>query len=747
MTTGKALLGRLTLPVILIPALLQVLPAAHGAALPPEQLVSALHWRSVGPFVGGRVIAVSGVAQEPNLYYMGATGGGVWESQNYGTTWKNISDKYFDNNNIGALAVAPSDPKVIYVGTGESDIRNTFLTGDGMYKSTDAGKTWTRIGLADAHVISSIVVDPNNPKVVYAAALGHVWAPNSARGVYRSTDGGQTWKKILYVNDNTGAFALAMNPSNPQVLYSTMWQAYRRPWTLSSGGPGSGIYKTTDGGTTWTNITHNPGLPTGIFGKVGVAVAASDPNIVYALIQARYRGQAGGLFRSDNGGQTWKLVNNSMRITQRAFYYSCVYVDPKDPNTVYLPNVSVFVSHDGGKTLVQLHPPHGDNHAFWINPNNPQNFIEGNDGGATVTLDGGKSWSPEHNQPTGQFYHVNLDNQFPFHIYGAQQDEGSMEGPSAVAFGGIPTSDWKRVRGGESSWVVPQPDAPWVTYASGYYAVMYRDDRRAGVVTSITPSPIYRDGAAASELQYRFGWIHHPILFAPGEPQELLIGAQYVLRSLDQGATWTRISPDLTRNDQATEGRPGGPISADVSGAEVYPTITAMAVSPVNDNIIWTGSGDGLVYVTTDNGSHWSPVRPPSLPAWSTITCIEASYTDPGTAYLTASRYQWDDFRPYAYVTTDYGKHWTALRSGLPDDQYLESIRQDPDRAGLLLLGTSKTVFVSFDAIMSLMHNPFKYNHLRPNNSAATSAPKAAPQSKVSAFSPACLAPAFTCTP
>ena len=697
MTTGKALLGRLTLPVILIPALQLVLPATYGAAVPPAQLVSALQWRSVGPFVGGRVIAVSGVAQEPNMYYMGATGGGVWESKNYGASWENISDKYFDNNNIGAIAVAPSNPKVIYVGTGESDIRNTFLTGDGMYKSTDAGRTWTKTGLADTHVISSIVVDPNNADVVYAAALGHVWASNSSRGVYKSADGGQTWKKILYVNDKTGAFALTMDPSNPQVLYATMWQAYRRPWTLSSGGPGSGIYKTTDGGTTWTNITHNPGLPTGIFGKAGVAVAPSNPSIVYALIQAKFQGQAGGLFRSDNGGQTWKLVNNSMRITQRAFYYSCVYVDPKDPNTVYLPNVSVFVSHNGGKTLVQLHPPHGDNHAFWINPNNPQNFIEGNDGGATVTLDGGKSWSQEHNQPTGQFYHANLDNQFPFHIYGAQQDEGSTEGPSAVAFGGIPNRDWKDVRGGESSWVVPQPHAPWITYASGYYAVMYRDDRRAGVVASITPSPIYRDGAAAKQLQYRFAWIHHPILFAPGDPQELLIGAQYVLKSLDHGATWTRISPDLTRNDKATEGRPGGPISADVSGAEVYPTITAMAVSPVNDSIIWSGSGDGLLYVTTDNGRHWSPVRPPSLPAWSTVTCIEASHTDAGTAYLTASRYQWDDFRPYAYMTTDYGEHWTALTSGLPDNQYLESIRQDPDRANLLLLGTSKTVFVSFD--------------------------------------------------
>ncbi|HKS93717.1 MAG TPA: glycosyl hydrolase [Gammaproteobacteria bacterium] len=699
MAFRKTMFGGITLPALLAPALLLAMPAARTAVLSPAQLTGELHWRSVGPFVGGRVIAVSGVAQQPNLYYMGAVGGGVWKSDNYGHTWENISDKYFDNNNIGAIAVAPSDPKVIYAGTGESDIRNTFLTGDGMYKSTDAGKTWNRIGLADTHVISRIVVDPKNADIVYVAALGHVWSSNSERGVYKSTDGGKTWKKILYVNDQTGAIDLTMDPANPQILYAAMWEAYRRPWTLSSGGPGSGIYKSTDSGKTWTNITHSAGLPTGIFGRVGLAIAPSNPDVLYAIIQAQYQGEAGGLFRSDDAGRHWALVNHAMSLTQRAFYYSTVFVDPKDPNTLYAPQVAaLWVSHDGGKTFSKLHTPHGDNHALWINPANPQIMIEGNDGGATVTQDGGKTWSQEHNQPTGQFYHVNLDNQFPFHIYGAQQDEGSSAGPSAVPDGGIPTDAWQDVRGGESSWVVPQPDAPWITYASGYYAVMFRDDRRAGIVQSITPAPIYYDGAAADKLQYRFGWIHHPILFVPGNPQELLNGAQYVLRSLDYGVTWTVISPDLTRDDKSTQGRPGGPISADVSGAEVFPTITAMAVSPINDSIIWTGSGDGLVYLTTDNGEHWTPVRPPSLPAWSTVTCIEASHRDPGTAYLTASRYQWDDFKPYAYKTTDYGKHWTALTSGLPDDQYLESVRQDPNDPSLMFLGTSKTVFVSFDS-------------------------------------------------
>ncbi|MDE2461975.1 MAG: glycosyl hydrolase, partial [Gammaproteobacteria bacterium] len=610
----------------------------------------------------------------------------------------NISDKFFDTSNIGAIAVAPSNPKVIYVGTGESDIRNTLLTGDGLYKSTDAGKTWSKIGLADTHIISRIVVDPNNADIVYVAAMGHVFAPNAERGVYQSTDGGKNWKKILFVNDQTGAIDLVMDPRDPQILYAALWQAHRTHWGFSSGGPGSGIYETRDGGSSWTNITHNQGLPSGIFGRVGLAIAPSDPNVMYAIVQAKYQGKDGGVFRSDNAGRSWKLVNTDMSLTQRAFYYSTLFVDPKDPNTVYFPQVSaLWVSHDGGKTLKKLHTPHGDNHALWINPNNPDIMIEGNDGGATVTLDTGKTWSQEHNQPTGQFYHANLDDQFPFHVYGAQQDEGSTEGPSATRGGGIPTDAWTDVPGGESTWVVPQPGAPWITYGAGYYTLFWKGNSRTGVVQSVSPWPEYMEGASAAELKYRFAWIHHPILFAPGNPKEMLIGSQYVMQSLDDGFTWSVISPDLTRNDKSKQGRPGGPISADVSGAEAYDTISAMSVSPLNDNIIWTGSDDGMVYVTSDGGGHWNAARPKELPTWSVITCIEASHTDAGTAYLTASRYQWDDFRPYVYMTTDYGEHWTALTAGLPDNQYLESVRQDPNEANLLFLATSKTVFMSLD--------------------------------------------------
>ncbi|MEJ2187599.1 MAG: glycosyl hydrolase, partial [Gemmatimonadota bacterium] len=616
----------------------------------------------------------------------------------YGHNWKDISGKDFKTGSIGALAIAPSDSEVIYVGTGDSGPRNTVLTtpNGGMYKSVDGGKTWTHIGLGKTHIISWIVVDPHDPDVVYVAALGHLFGPNPERGVFKTTDGGRTWKKILYVDENTGAISLAMDPLNPHVVYAAMWQMSRSHWTFSSGGPGSGIYKTTDGGANWTNITHHPGLPTGIFGKVGLAVAPSSPSVVYALVQASYKGQAGGLFRSDDAGRSWKLVNNSMEITQRAFYYTTVYVDPTDANTIYLPNAGLYVSHDGGKTLSGLRPPHGDNHVLWINPDNPQIFVEGNDGGATVTLNGGQAWSSEDNQPTGQFYHANLDDQFPFHIYGAQQDRGSVEAPSAVPAGAIPAV-WTSVQGGEMSFVVPTPGRPWITYASGYYSKEWRDNRRTGLVTNVSPWPSYKFGLAGSKIRYRYGWNHHPVVFAPHNSKELLMGANVLFETLDEGAHWKVISPDLTRADTSKMGRPGGPISADVTGEEMFGTISSIAFSPLTDSIIWTGSDDGLVHVTTDAGGHWSQVRPPKLPTWSTITCIEPSHTHEGTAYVSASRFDWDDFHPYVYRTTDYGKHWTQITAGLPDDQYVESVREDPDDANLLFAGTSATVYFSLD--------------------------------------------------
>lgn len=682
--------------LLLFSCLSFVLPAAFAAPVPTDQVTSALRWRSVGPYTGGRVTTVAGIAAEPNVFYMGTAGGGVWQSDDYGHNWKNISDKDFKSNNIGAMAISPSNPQIIYVGTGDSAPRNTVLTGEGIYKSIDGGKTWTYIGLGETHIISCILIDPNNPDVVYVAALGHLFGPNPERGVFKTADGGKTWQKILYVNDETGAISMAMDPSNPRVVYAAMWQMSRRHWTFSSGGPGSGIYKTTDAGANWTNISHYPGLPTGIFGKVGIAVAPSRPNVVYALIQADYKGQAGGLFRSDDAGQNWTLINNSMDITQRAFYYMTVYVDPKDPDTIYLPNVGVYVSHNQGKKLTALHPPHGDNHVLWINPNNPQIFIEGNDGGASVSQNGGKAWSSEDNQPTGQFYHANLDDQFPFHIYGAQQDRSSVEAPSAVPAGSIPPV-WRNVQGGEMSWVVPTPDRPWVTYGSGYYSMEWKQDYKTGLVTNVAPWPDYKFGLAGTEEKYRYGWNHHPVVFAPGNPKELLMGANVLFETLDEGTRWKAISPDLTRNDKSKQERPGGPISADVTGEEMFDTISSIAFSPLTDNIIWTGSDDGLLYVTTDAGGHWSQVRPPALPTWSTITCVEPSHTDAGTAYVSASRYDWDDFHPYVYKTTDYGKHWTQITTGLPEDQYVESVRQDPNAPRLLFAGTSGTVYFSSD--------------------------------------------------
>jgi photosystem II stability/assembly factor-like uncharacterized protein len=655
-------------------------------------LTAALHWRNVGPAIGGRVVAVAGVPSRPNLFYFGGVDGGVWRSDDYGLVWENITDRTFPgDNSIGAIAVAPSNPSVIYVGTGESDIRGDVITGDGIYKSTDAGKHWTYAGLGDTHTTMALVVDPRNANVLYVASMGHVFKPNAERGVFKSTDGGKSWHKVLFVDDKTGAVSLAMDPQNPNVLYATTWQAYRTPWKLSSGGPGSGLYKSTDGGAHWTNLDRRPGFPTGVLGKMGVT--AGRNGVVYVIAQADH----GGVFRSDDGGMSWHRVNSEWKLRQRAFYYMAIFVDPTNNNTLYAPNVDAcWVSRDGGRTWTPLHPPHGDNHIVWINPLHPNILLEGNDGGATVSTDGGKTWSTEHNQMTGQFYHVALDNRFPFHIFGAQQDEGSFEGPSATSQGVIPVGDWHSVAYGESTFVAPQPDDPDVTYGSGYFSIFVRYDMRTGEYSDISPWPIYLEGTSSRDQLYRLAWTH-PILFSPANPKQLLVGAQYVLSSTDYGQTWQRLSPDLTRNDPSTEGPTGGPVNLDETGAEIYPYVEALAVSPKNGDVIWAGSSDGLVHVTTDGGAHWSAVTPPELPQWCEISSIEPSHFDEGTAYLTASRYMWDDFHPYVYKTTDYGRHWTALRAGIPGDQYVLAIRQDPDEARLLFASTRDTVYVSFN--------------------------------------------------
>jgi photosystem II stability/assembly factor-like uncharacterized protein len=665
------------------------------APMAPQALISKLKWRCIGPYIGGRVVTVTGAPGNDNLFYAGTVGGGLWRSTTEGVEWENITDGKIPgpSASIGAVAVAPCDPNILYVGTGETDIRNTVIPGDGIFKSTDAGKTWQSVGLKETHSVSAILINQKDPNAVYVASMGHVFGPNPDRGIFKSTDGGRSWKKILFVDNDTGAICLVNDPNHPDVMYASMWQAVRKPWGLTSGGPGSGIYKTTDGGAHWTNISRNHGLPAGLLGRVGLAVGASNPNVVYAIIQAK----DGGVFRSDDAGATWNRVNDEMKLRQRAFYYMTIYADPKDPNTVYAPEVdALWVSRDGGKNWTKLRTPHGDNHVVWINPNNTKILLEGNDGGATVSTDGGKTWSTERNQPTGQFYHVNLDNQFPYHVYGAQQDEGSFEGPSAAAGGLIPTGMWKSVAYGESTYSVPEPGDPEVTYGSGYYSIFLRHDRRTDEYRSVSPWPYYQEGASSGELRNRFGWTH-PILFSPANPKELFIAAQFVFKSDDYGATWSQISPDLTRNDPKTQAPSGGPVDLDQSGAEIYPLVSALAVSPLDGNLIWAGSDDGLAHVTTDGGKNWKKVTPQGLPDFAWISCIEPSHTDKQTAYLTARRYMLDDFKPYVFKTTDLGQHWTPITSGLPEDEFVFDLRQDPSESKLLFLGTRSTVYFSLD--------------------------------------------------
>ncbi|HEY2473176.1 MAG TPA: hypothetical protein VGI19_00095 [Candidatus Cybelea sp.] len=679
-------------------ALICVAPTLTSAAeskSPAGQLMSKLEWRSIGPYIGGRSVAVAGVPGK-DIFYFGGVEGGVWKSTDYGLSWTNITDGKIPGiaDPIGALAIASSNSNIIYAGTGEADIRSDFDTGDGIYKTTDGGKNWSYAGLRDTHMIAKLVLDPRDPNVVYAASMGHVFRPNAERGVFKTTDGGKSWRKVLFIDDKTGSIDLAMDSRNPNVVYAALWQAQRVPWKLTSGGPGSGLYKTTDGGNHWSKISSNRGFATGTIGKIGVSVAASNPQIVYATVQAL----DGGIFRSDNGGATWRRTNSEMKLRQRAFYYTAIFVDPTNPQLAYAPEVDgVYKTKDGGKTFTLLSPEHGDNHIVWIDPKRPRILLVGNDGGGVISVDGGEHFSSDHNQPTGQFYHVALDNQFPFHVYGASQDEGAFEGPSAAVGPGIGPSEWYSVALGESTFVAPDPTNPYVTFGSGYYSSFVSLNRITGDAKNVSPWPRYMAGASSGETKYRFGWTH-PIFFSPADPHELLVASQVVFSSMDHGQTWKIISPDLTRNDPSTEGPTGGPIFLDQTGAETFPDISSLAVSPLDGNVIWAGSADGLVHVTTDHGGNWKLVTPPQLPEWAQISSIEPSHTQKGTAYLTASRYMWDDFHPYVYQTTDYGAHWTALTNGLPADQYVFVVRQDPSEPRLLFAGTRSTAYVSLDS-------------------------------------------------
>ena len=659
----------------------------------PKKLYSALRYRCIGPFRGGRSIAVTGQKDQPYTFYFGATGGGVWKTTDGGKTWLNVSDKHFKTGAVGALAMAPSDPNVVYAGMGESFIRGNMETGDGVYKTTDGGKTWKNVGLKDTHVISNIVIDPHNPDIVYVAALGHVFGNNKERGIYKTTDGGKTWQKILYVNDKTGASYIAMDPNNSRVLFAAFWQAYRKPWMLSSGGPGSGLYKSTNGGKTWKNISHNPGMPKGVLGKISVSVSGANSDRVFAIIEAKH----GGVFRSDDAGKTWHRLYHKSELTQRAWYFSRIYADPKNENVVYAPQVAgLFKSVDGGKTFHPLRTPHSDNHVLWINPKNPKIMVEGNDGGATVTYNGGKSWSTEDNQPTAQFYHVSVDNRFPYHVYGAQQDNSTVNIKSRTTGYGITNKDWFPAAGGESGFVVPDPQHPYITYGGGYDGALVKYNRKTGQRQMIDVWPDNPMGHGASKLKERFQWTY-PIVISPENPNVIYVTSQYVYKSTDHGMSWQRISPELTKNDKSKQKSSGGPITQDNTSVEYYDTIFAFTESPVKAGILWAGSDDGDVHLSTNGGKTWQNVTPKKLPDWATISTIEPSHFDPGTAYIAARKYRQDDYHPYLYKTTDYGKHWKKITNGIPENETTFVIRQDTKKKNLLFAGTQRGVYVSFN--------------------------------------------------
>ncbi|HEY8185560.1 MAG TPA: hypothetical protein VIF64_05805 [Pyrinomonadaceae bacterium] len=651
-------------------------------------------WRSIGPFRGGRSTAVTGVASQPLVYYFGGTGGGVWKTVDGGINWEPISDgSVFGTGSVGAIGLSDSDPNTIYVGMGESPIRGNVSHGDGVYKSTDAGKTWKRVGLEDTRQISRIRVNPKNPDIVYVAAQGHVWAPNEQRGIFRSKDGGKTWQKIFYRGDKAGASDLIIDPTNANILYAGFWQVFRKPWTLESGGPSSGIFKSTDGGDTWTDITRNQGLPKSMIGIVGITVSAANPDRLWAIVEA----EDGGVFRSDNAGKTWTKTNEQRNLRQRAWYYTRIYADPKNADTVYVLNTAFYKSNDAGKTFTPISVPHGDNHDLWIAPDDPNRMINSNDGGANVSFNGGKSWT-EQDQATAQFYRVALDNDFPYNIYGAQQDNSTVRIASRTTDIGIREADWYDVGGGESGWIAPSPKDSQIVFAGSYGGLITRYDHHTGQLRDVSPYPNNPMGAGADVLKYRFQW-NFPILFSPHDQDTLYTAGNVLFRSLNEGQSWEVISPDLTRNDKSKQGASGGPITKDNTSVEYYSTIFTVMESPIQKGVIWTGSDDGLVQLTRDGGKNWSNVTPPKdlMPEWIQINSIEASPNDPATAYVAATMYKWDDNKPYLFKTSDYGKSWKKITNGIPNTTFTRVVREDPNKRGLLYAGTETGIYVSFD--------------------------------------------------
>ncbi|MGV3520033.1 glycosyl hydrolase [Luteitalea sp.] len=667
----------------------QAMTQAQTAAAPAGgdlSVLSTLKWRNVGPARGGRSIAVAGSVARPLEYFFGATGGGLWKTTDGGLTWAAVGDGQFKTSSVGAVAVAPSNPDVVYVGFGEVQLRGNVIQGDGVYKSTDGGKTFAAVGLAATRTIGRIRVHPANPDIVWVAALGEPYAKTPDRGVYKSTDGGKAWTRVLSRDDGTGAVDLVVDPTNPEVLYASLWEVSRTPHSLSSGGPGSGLFKSFDGGTTWTEITRRPGLPTGLLGKIGVSVSGADGNRVYAIIEAA----DGGLFASDDGGLTWTRVSEDRNIRQRAFYYTRVYADPKSRDTVYVLNVNFHKSTDGGKTFKSIRVPHGDNHDLWIAADNPQRMVQANDGGANVSINGGTSWTGQQ-YATSQFYNAFTTSDTPYMICGAQQDNTT----ACISSNG-PASDFYPVGGGESGYIAQSNVDPDVFFAGSYGGMLTRFNRRTKVSRAVNIWPDNPMGYSAGDIRERFQWTY-PIVFSPLEKGVVYASSQHVWRSTTGGDRWERISPDLTRHDPTTLGPSGGPITLDQTGVETYATVFTVAPSRLERGVIWAGSDDGLVHVTRDAGKTWKNITPTGLPEFARVSLIEASPHKAGTAYLAANRYQKADRAPYVFRTDDYGATWTPIVGGLPGDDFARVIREDTVRAGLLYLGTEQGLYISYD--------------------------------------------------
>ena len=664
-----------------------------------QNLEGLMQWRCIGPFRGGRVVTVAGSYDESNTFYFGAVAGGVWKTTDGGTYWQCVTDGFLKTSSVGALAVAPSDSNVIYAGMGESTIRIDVSHGDGVYKSTDAGRSWHHCGLEDTRHIGKIRVHPENPDVVWVAAFGHAFGPNDERGVYKSDDGGQTWRKTLFVSDKAGAVDLSVDERNPRILYATIWEAYRSFWQISSGGPESGLWRSTDGGETWEELTHKPGMPKGTLGKLGVSASPAKSGRVWCLIEHTTEG---GLYRSDDYGDTWERVSDDQNLVSRAWYYIHVSADPQDPETVYVNNLDFWKSSDGGKTFIEIATPHGDNHDLWIDPTNNQRMIQGNDGGANVSYNGGITFSTIYNQPTAQLYHIATDTRSPYVVYGTQQDNTSIAVPSRTNHKAIRWADCYIAGTGESGYITIRPDNPDIVYVGaigsspGGGNALQRYDHSIDQIRLITSWPEMMTGVGASEHKQRFAWTY-PIVLSPHDPNTLYIGGNRVMKSTNEGQSWRAISPDLTRNEPDTLQATGGPVNKDAVGAETYGTVFAFIESPHEPGVLWAGSDDGLIHISRDNGENWQPVTPPDLPEWTMISGIEPSPFDPATVYVAATRYKTDDYRPYLYVTRDYGQSWSRIDSGIPEDDFTRVIRADPERQGLLYAGTETGLYVSFN--------------------------------------------------